>query len=317
MYSQNSPGNAPSGGHPTDHRAPPTPTRAGERRPPADTAGGVRVDVPQHRADHRIRGPNPEHPDRCGMPQACSPRCLPAISTPARAKTPGHHPVEMVARNGRLVRGSVRLELPRFVDLGPLVLPIVDDCHAHSSGSGRPSRRPFLRWTTDNRRFAQSIWSKRSPLMSADLSASSAASSITADPARCPRPVPGLCQHPRHPTRPVDRQQNRDPVGDGHREHRAQGRIGTTRADRELQILPAGNTTGQRDSRRPTAQAKSGHRRTRPRQRTAATSRTPIGQECQNRRNMMRAARCRMVIVSSATTHRSCHAQKPGRRQRR
>ena len=113
---------------------------------PQIPAGGVRVDVPQHRADHRVGGPGFEHPDRHGMTQRVQPAVPPGYLDPGPGETPGHDLVEVVTRCGRLVRGPAPQEQVRVVDVGALVLPVVDDreCALIGKWQVEPSARLVL-----------------------------------------------------------------------------------------------------------------------------------------------------------------------------
>jgi hypothetical protein len=61
------------------------------------------------------------------MPQRMQPAVPPGYLDPRPSETPGHHLVEVVTRDGRLVRSPVTQEHLGVAALGALVLPVVND----------------------------------------------------------------------------------------------------------------------------------------------------------------------------------------------
>ena len=182
--------------------------------------------------------PDCEHPDRRRMPQCMQPPVAPGHLDPRPGETPGHYLVEVVARDGRLVRGPVTQKHVRVVDLGAFVLPIVND-----------RQRALIRQWQVESPAGLVLDQGQSPVRPVDLVEPQPLDVSRPQPKQrreqhhrpVPqtrlRPVAGLGQRPGHLARPVDRRQNRVPVDDDHREHAAQGRVGAVLADREPQIL--------------------------------------------------------------------------------
>ena len=223
---------------------------------------------------------------------------------PRPGETPGHHLMEVVSRDGRLERGPVAQEHVRVVDLGALVLPIVDD-----------RQRALLRKRKVEASASLVLHQRQSPVCPVDLVEPQSLDVPRPQPkqrreqhhrpvpqARL-RPVAGLDQRPGNLTRPVDRRQDRVPVGDDHREHVAQGRIGAVLADRKPQI-PAQEV-------HLASTARSGHRR----------KRTNIGGHVRNaeRRHLLHPQPCQERQEPAQHPGLAAHSRlaQPTSRQRR